>query len=63
MPKDVWQIMKTNPGLAQVFNAQRQRNISGAGNKKNDSPQHCSEKENGHWGVKCFTSPLFFSPT
>lgn len=46
--------MKTNPGLAQVFNAQR--NISGRGEKKNISPQHSSEKENGHWGVNCLTS-------
>lgn len=51
--------MKTNPGLAQVFKAQRQRTISGVGEKKNDSPQHSSEK--GHWGVNCLTLLLFFS--
>lgn len=54
--------MKTNPGLAQIFNAQRQRNISGIGEKKNDSPQHSTEKENGHWRVNSFTLFLFFSP-
>lgn len=42
--------MKTNPGLAQVFNAQR--NISGRGEKK----KHNREKKNGHWRVNCLTS-------
>lgn len=42
--------VKTNSGLAQVFNAQR--NISGRGEKK----KHSSEKKNGHWGINCLTS-------
>lgn len=42
-----------------VFNAQR--HSSGMGEKKNDSPQCSSEKENRHSGVNCLTLLLFFS--